>query len=105
MAETISKIIQAEPEHAAEQRIQKHFPFWYRLALGGIVLIAVFMDFFQLGQGGFGTYYAPAVRSMMDNWHNFFFASYDPGAFVTIDKPPLGFCLQVFSAKLLGFST
>src|SRR5689334_2554604 len=62
------------------------------------------MNFFQLGQNGFGSYYPPAVRSMMDNWHNFFFASYDPGGFVTIDKPPVGFWLQVFSAKLFGFS-
>src|SRR5260370_6124023 len=41
---------------------------------------------------------------MMDNWHNFFFASYDPGGFVSIDKPPVGFWLQVASAKLFGFT-
>jgi 4-amino-4-deoxy-L-arabinose transferase-like glycosyltransferase len=105
MADTLSKIIRTEPEHTTEQKGQKHFPSWHRLALGGIILISVFMDFFLLGQNGFSTYYPPAVRSMMDNWHNFFFASYDPGGFVTIDKPPLGFWLQVFSAKLLGFST
>src|SRR5205823_11248353 len=62
------------------------------------------MNFYQLGQNGFGSYYPPAVRSMMDNWHNFFFASYDPGGFVTIDKPPVGFWLQVASAKLFGFT-
>jgi 4-amino-4-deoxy-L-arabinose transferase-like glycosyltransferase len=58
-----------------------------------------------LGQNGFGNlYYAAGIRSMLDNWHNFFFVSYDPGGFVTIDKPPLGFWLQVVSAKLLGFT-
>jgi len=62
------------------------------------------MDFFQLGKNGFGSYYPSAVRSMMDSWHNFFFASYDPGGFVTIDKPPLGFWLEVVSAKIFGFS-
>jgi 4-amino-4-deoxy-L-arabinose transferase-like glycosyltransferase len=63
------------------------------------------MNFFQLGQNGFGNlYYASGIRSMLDNWHNFFFVSYDPGGFVTIDKPPLGFWLQVASAKLLGFT-
>src|SRR5438132_3239657 len=41
---------------------------------------------------------------MMDNWHNFFFASYDPGGFVTIDKPPVGFWFQVLSAKIFGFN-
>jgi hypothetical protein len=44
------------------------------------------------------------VKSMLDNWHNFFFVSYDSGGFVTIDKPPLGFWLQVAGAKLIGFT-
>src|SRR5438067_1589396 len=105
MADTAPQIIPVEPELLPEQRVEKRFPSWHQLALGGILLISVFMDFFQLGQNGFGSYYPPAVRSMMDNWHNFFFASYDPGGFVTIDKPPVGFWLQVLSAKLLGFST
>jgi 4-amino-4-deoxy-L-arabinose transferase-like glycosyltransferase len=104
MADTIPLTIQAESEHATEQKLEKRLPYWHRLALAGIILISVFMNFFQLGQNGFGTYYPAAVRSMMDNWHNFFFASYDPGGFVTIDKPPVGFWLQVASAKLLGFT-
>ncbi|GAC1614626.1 MAG: glycosyltransferase family 39 protein [Ktedonobacteraceae bacterium] len=105
MADTTSKIIQAEPEYILEQTVPKPFPpLWHRLALVGIFLISVFMNFFQLGKNGFGSYYPPAVRSMMDNWHNFFFASYDPGGFVTIDKPPVGFWLQVLSAKIFGFS-
>ncbi len=38
------------------------------------MLISLFMNFFQLGQNGYGNlYYAAAVRSMGDNWHNFFF--------------------------------
>ena len=103
MADTL-KMVQAEPEHDTEQRRQRHSPFWHRLALGGIVLISVFMNFFQLGQPGFTSYYPSAVRSMMDNWHNFFFASYDPGGFVTVDKPPVGFWLEVASSKLFGFT-
>src|SRR5438067_13259324 len=103
MADTAPQIIPVEPELLPEQRVEKRFPSWHQLALGGILLISVFMDFFQLGQNGFGSYYPPAVRSMMDNWHNFFFASYDPGGFVTIDKPPVGFWLQTASAKLFGF--
>src|SRR5438105_2848534 len=104
MADTTTTITQAEPEYPIEQRVQKHFPAWHQLALVGITLISVFMNFFQLGKNGFGSYYPPAVRSMMDNWHNFFFASYDPGGFVTIDKPPVGFWFEVASAKLFGFS-
>ncbi len=104
MADTLPQIIQTEPEHLPEQKAQERFPFWHLVALGGIALISIFMDFYQLGQNGFGSYYPPAVRSMMDNWHNFFFASYDPGGFVTIDKPPVGFWLQVLSAKIFGFN-
>ncbi|MBO0780224.1 MAG: glycosyltransferase family 39 protein, partial [Ktedonobacteraceae bacterium] len=66
--------------------------WWQWLALGGVMLVSLFMNFYQLGQNGFGnTYYAAGVRSMLDNWHNFFFVSFDPGGFVTLDKPPLGF--------------
>ncbi|HEV2579559.1 MAG TPA: glycosyltransferase family 39 protein [Ktedonobacteraceae bacterium] len=104
MDETITTGPQAEPENPPDQPGQRRFLLWHRLSLGGILLIAVFMDFFQLGANGFGSYYPPAVRSMMDNWHNFFFAAYDPGAFVTIDKPPVGFWLQVASAKIFGFN-
>src|SRR6266566_467488 len=105
MADTTTTITQVEPEHPKEQRVQQRFPIWHRLALVGIILISVFMDFYRLGQNGFGSYYPPAVRSMMDSWHNFFFASYDPGGFVTIDKPPVGFWFEVASAKLFGFNS
>src|SRR6266566_8042414 len=104
MAETTTTITQAEPEHPIEQGVQQRFLAWHRLALGGITLISVFMNFFQLGKNGFGSFYPPAVRSMMDNWHNFFFASFDPGGFVTVDKPPVGFWFQVLSAKIFGFN-
>ncbi len=91
-------------EPLAEQKRAAPSSLWQRVALGGIMLISVFMDFFKLGQNGFDSYYPPAVRSMMDNWHNFFFAAYDPGGFTSLDKPPVGFWLQVLSAKIFGFN-
>src|SRR5713101_6489337 len=42
---------------------------------------------------------------MLDSWHNFFFVAYDPGGFVSIDKPPVGFWLEAASAKLFGFNS
>ncbi len=104
MADTITTITQVEPDNPIET-VQKHLSIWPLLALVGITFISVFMNFFQLGQNGFGNlYYAAGVRSMLNNWHNFFFVSYDPGGFVTLDKPPLGFWLQVASARLFGFT-
>lgn len=82
--------------------------FWQprrRRALALILLLAAFANFFELQRNGYANlYYAVAIRSMLENWHNFFFVSYDPGGFVSVDKPPLGFWIQVASAKLLGFS-
>lgn len=80
-------------------------PLWQRITLAAILLASIFMNFYQLGQNGYAnTYYAAAIRSMLDSWHNFFFVSFDPGGFVTVDKPPLGFWLQAASAKIFGFS-
>jgi len=78
---------------------------WHRFALVGIVLLAVFLHFFRLEQEGYANlYYAAAVKSMLSNWHNFFFVSFDPGGFVTVDKPPLGLWVQTASAALFGFN-
>jgi len=40
---------------------------------------------------------------MLMSWHNFFYVSFDPAGFVSIDKPPLGFWIQSLSTSLLGF--
>jgi 4-amino-4-deoxy-L-arabinose transferase-like glycosyltransferase len=84
---------------------------WQRIALGLIVLLAAFFNLFRLGQNhfadintGVNTYYAAAVKSMLMNWHNFFFAAFDPAGFLAIDKPPLGFWIQAASAWIFGFS-
>jgi len=78
---------------------------WQRIALIAILLLAAFLNFFQIQQNGYGnTYYAAAVRSMLTSWHNFFFVSFDPGGFVTVDKPPLALWVQTASAALFGFS-
>src|SRR5260370_1223190 len=105
MSDTIELITPVQSRDDAEQRVTAPSRLWQRLALGGVMLISLFMNFYQLGQNGFGNlYYASAIRSMLDSWHNFLFVSFDPGGFVTLDKPPLGFWLQVASAKLFGFT-
>jgi 4-amino-4-deoxy-L-arabinose transferase-like glycosyltransferase len=69
-----------------------------------IVALAALARTWQLSQNEFGRqYYAAAVRSQLDRWHNFLFNSFDPAGFVSIDKPPVAIWLQVASAKLLGF--
>jgi 4-amino-4-deoxy-L-arabinose transferase-like glycosyltransferase len=78
---------------------------WHRRALMAILALSAFCEFFQLSRIGLGNlYYAAAVKSMLTSWHNFFFVAFDPGGFVSVDKPPLGFWIQAASAKLFGFS-
>ncbi|AAK80208.1 4-amino-4-deoxy-L-arabinose transferase-like glycosyltransferase [Clostridium acetobutylicum] len=75
------------------------------IALCIIVLISAVLNFFNLSIEGYGNaYYASAVKSMTMSLKNFFFVSFDPAGFVTIDKPPVGFWLQAISAKIFGFS-
>ncbi len=75
------------------------------VALSIIVLLSAILNFGNLSIEGYGnSYYASAVKSMTLSLKNFFFVSFDPAGFVTIDKPPLGFWLQAISAKIFGFS-
>src|SRR6266536_5391939 len=105
MIATPTTTIESQPLQPAVQSKNGWPPLWQRLVLTVVMLISIFMNFYQLGQNGFGNlYYASAIRSMLDNLHNFFFASFDPGGFVSIDKPPLGFWLQAASAKIFGFT-
>jgi 4-amino-4-deoxy-L-arabinose transferase-like glycosyltransferase len=39
---------------------------------------------------------------MLLSWHNFFFAAFEPGGSLSVDKPPLGFWVQALSAYFLG---
>ena len=72
-------------------------------ALGLIIALAAFLRFYELGAYGVGnTYYAATVKSMLTSWKNFFFASFEPGGSVTVDKPPLGLWVQAVSANFLG---
>jgi 4-amino-4-deoxy-L-arabinose transferase-like glycosyltransferase len=101
-------VLLAPPRTAeAPARVESHARRggWHRIALAGILALAAGLNLWGLSRVGYGNeYYAAAVFSMLQSWHNLLFASFDPGGFVTIDKPPLGFWIQAASAKLLGFS-
>jgi 4-amino-4-deoxy-L-arabinose transferase-like glycosyltransferase len=75
------------------------------VALVLITILSVILNFGNLGiEGTANAYYAAAAKSMTMSFKNFFFVSFDPAGFVSIDKPPLGFWLQAISAKIFGFS-
>jgi 4-amino-4-deoxy-L-arabinose transferase-like glycosyltransferase len=81
---------------------------WARFAphgpIIGILSLSAVMNSWALGSVGWGNaYYSAAVRSMMQSWHNFVFASFEPGGFVSVDKPPLSLWVQTISARIFGF--
>jgi 4-amino-4-deoxy-L-arabinose transferase-like glycosyltransferase len=75
---------------------------WVALAL--ITAGAAVLRLIHVGQVPIDPFYDAAVKSMTLSWHNFFFGAFEPGASVSIDKPPVDLWLQVASVKLLGFN-
>lgn len=76
------------------------------LAISLILVLSAILNFGNLGIEGYANqYYAAGVKSMTMSFKNFFFVSFDPASFVSIDKPPIGFWIQAISAKIFGFSS
>lgn len=68
-------------------------------------VLALLLNTWRLSIAGYGdTYYAAAVRSMTLSWSNFFYGSFDPGGFITVDKPPLFLWVGALSARVFGYS-
>ncbi|WP_027415943.1 glycosyltransferase family 39 protein [Aneurinibacillus terranovensis] len=72
--------------------------------LVGIIVLSFFLNFYRLKEAGTNSYYTVAVKSMLTNFHAFFYASFDPVGFITVDKPPVALWIQTLSAYLFGFS-
>ncbi|MFD1887922.1 glycosyltransferase family 39 protein [Paenibacillus wenxiniae] len=68
-----------------------------------ILLLSAFLNIWHIWHNGnANSYYTAAVTSMLQSFHNFFYASFDPAGFVTIDKPPVAFWLQTWFAAIFG---
>ena len=77
---------------------------WYAFALAGITLLSFWLNFYAISKLGYGNaYYAAAVKSMTQSWHNFFFISFDPAGLVSVDKPPLGLWVQALFVLAFGY--
>jgi 4-amino-4-deoxy-L-arabinose transferase-like glycosyltransferase len=75
------------------------------LGLAGPLVVSAVLNLWNLAQNGYDNlYYSVAVQSMLQSWHNFFFAAYDAGGFISVDKPPVALWIQTLSARLLGFN-
>jgi len=77
---------------------------FHYISLAGVLAVALFFRLYNIGAERYANlYYASTVYSMLSSWKNWFFASFDPAGYVTVDKPPLGFWIQSLSAAIFGF--
>jgi 4-amino-4-deoxy-L-arabinose transferase-like glycosyltransferase len=78
-------------------------PRWARPALLTVAALAALAYGWGMNGNVLETFYAGAVRSMSENWHNFFFGAFDPWGTVSVDKLPGAFWVQALSVRLFGF--
>ncbi len=72
--------------------------------LCAVALLSFGLNFCLISQVGYGNaYYAAAIRSMTQSFHNFFYISFDPAGVVSIDKSPLGLWVQALFVLVLGY--
>ena len=77
-----------------------------RVSLVGVTALSFVLNAWGLEANGLGnTYYAAARGSMASSWHNWFFNAFDPGGYITVDKPPLALWIQALSVRIFGFSS
>lgn len=73
------------------------------IILIGIAILSAFLNIYNIWANLYAnSYYTSAVTSMLQSWHNFFFVSFDPAGFVTVDKPPVAFWVQTIFAYIFG---
>ncbi len=76
-----------------------------QLALILVLILSAMLNISNLGIEGYGNlYYSAAIRSMLLSFKNFFYLSFDPSGYITVDKPPIGLWIQAIFAKIFGFS-
>jgi 4-amino-4-deoxy-L-arabinose transferase-like glycosyltransferase len=89
-----------------ERAVSMRARLWHLTALAGLLLLALMLNAWGLSKAGYGnTYYAAAVRSMTMSWKNFFFGAFDPGGYITVDKPPAFLWVGALSARIFGYSS
>src|SRR3954451_851997 len=104
--QTPSRPAPAPPARNARVRGRPEDPAWARPGLAAVLLLAAVLVGWGLTRSGMSnTYYAAAVKSATVSWKALFFASIDPGSFITVDKPPLAFWMMGLSGRLLGCSS
>ncbi|MQS75588.1 phospholipid carrier-dependent glycosyltransferase [Lactobacillus halodurans] len=75
------------------------YDYW----LIAILILAAFLYAWNIWEAGeANNFYTAAVVSMTKSFKNFWYASFDPAGFITVDKPPVALWFMTISAKIFG---
>ncbi|MFD1418282.1 glycosyltransferase family 39 protein [Companilactobacillus keshanensis] len=75
------------------------YDYW----LIAILILAAFLYAWNIWEAGEANdFYTAAIVSMTKSFKNFWFASFDPAGFITVDKPPVALWFMTISAKIFG---
>ncbi|WP_125591017.1 glycosyltransferase family 39 protein [Companilactobacillus jidongensis] len=88
----------------------KKVSIWVRLKLIkydywliAILILAAFLYAWNIWEAGeANSFYTAAIVSMTKSFKNFWYASFDPAGFITVDKPPVALWFMAISAKIFG---
>ncbi|MFT8424292.1 MAG: glycosyltransferase family 39 protein [Liquorilactobacillus sp.] len=68
-----------------------------------ILVLAAFLYGWNIWKAGSAnSFYTSAIISMSESWKNFWYASFDPAGFITVDKPPVALWFMVIFVKIFG---
>jgi 4-amino-4-deoxy-L-arabinose transferase-like glycosyltransferase len=89
----------------AGERLGATLPLTRHAGFVVVVVLSAVLNAHRLAQNGYANiFYSAGVKSMLRSLHNFVFVAFDPGGFVSVDKPPLALWVQAASAKVFGFA-
>lgn len=75
------------------------YDYW----LIAILIVAAFLYAWNIWEAGeANNFYTAAIVSMTKSFKNFWYASFDPAGFITVDKPPVALWFMTISAKIFG---
>ena len=95
-------------ESRVENRHQNNFinkfrNIKYDYWLIAILILAAFLYAWNIWEAGeANNFYTAAIVSMTKSFKNFWYASFDPAGFITVDKPPVALWFMTISAKIFG---
>ncbi len=80
-------------------------PRWARPALFGLLALTALLYLWNVTRNGWANdFYAAAVDAGTKSWKAFFFGSFDPSNFITVDKTPASLWVMEISGRIFGFS-